>query len=325
MAKLRYLGVLLLPTLFLFVLALRGQTSQPPSPGAGKEFSQNRSTQSHPEHSNSNPSLQFAKSLPSGIAVAQTTPDQPKPQPDEYKVKDGSAAEWRSDPNSWVAIFTLLLVAVAAIQAGLFFWQLGMLKESLTDSKNAADAAKVASEAAKASADIATTSERAWVVDEIRQIDNLPNPDVFFAVYLTFKNFGRVPALVMGLKIRFHTFRLAETDPLVGGEPMPEFPVYDDEQIFLEIGDRGVMLAPGQSLTIAQLFEEEGGKWTKFLEIIVPTKQRHLCCYGVLSYMDGFGSLRMNQFCYIWDKGFDPAGVIPNFRRFGPVNYNHAD
>jgi hypothetical protein len=207
------------------------------------------------------------------------------------------------------------LAALLASIAGLL--TLGNLKEQ-------ARVGLLAANAAKDSAEIAIKSERAWVVDEIRQMENLPILNEVFAVYLTFKNFGGIPAQIMGLKVRFRTFRFKETDPLVGGEPLPEFPAYDDGQIFFEIGDRGIVLAPNQSLTIAQPFEEEGGKWTNFLALVVPPGQRRLCCYGLISYMDGFGTLRTNQFCYIWDPGFDPKGVIPNFRRFGPSNYNHA-
>jgi hypothetical protein len=41
-----------------------------------------------------------------------------------------------------VAAFTLTLFAIAIVQAGLFVWQLLLIRESLTDAKIALDAAK---------------------------------------------------------------------------------------------------------------------------------------------------------------------------------------
>jgi hypothetical protein len=310
---------------FVFALALNGHPSQPPIPSAVTKPCNYGDAQCKGIQPQSQPALQGTQASPLWVEVIQAGTDQPHAKPDAEKAKDGPPTNWRSDPNGWVAAFTLLLAFIAAIQAGFFYWQLGIMKKSLADSKTAADAAKLAAEAAMKSADIATNSERAWVVDEIRQMEKLPNPNEVFAAYLTFKNFGRIPAQIMGLKIKFLTFRFEETDPLVGGNPLPELPIYDDEQYFLEIGDRGVILAPNQSLTVAQIFEEEGGRWTDFLQLVVPVKHRRLCCYGLISYFDGFNILRTNQFCYIWDPGFDPKGVIPNFRRFGPSNYNHAN
>ncbi len=51
--------------------------------------------------------------------------------------------------------FTFLLVLVALFQLGLFWWQLTLIRESLDDTKVAADAAMKSAKAASTQADIA--------------------------------------------------------------------------------------------------------------------------------------------------------------------------
>jgi len=114
--------------------------------------------------------------------------DQPTPKADTDKTNDGSPAKWRSDPNWWVAAFTLLLAFVAAIQVWLFLRQLKIMKSSLADSRAAADAAKLAAEAAMKSADAYLTSERPFVIIETRGDQGFE----FWAV-----NYGRSPAQII--------------------------------------------------------------------------------------------------------------------------------
>ncbi len=311
----------------LFVVCLGllyGQPSQPPTLSAVEQTSQKRDIKPNDAQSHTQTDVKGTQKLPIWDDANCPGCRQTSSAEGTYESNEKPAKRRRDDPNWWVAWLTGVLVTVACVQAGFFVWQLRMMRKSLADSKIAAEAARDAATAAKQSADIASHSERAWVVDEIRQMGNLPANGEVFAVYMSFKNFGRTPALIVDLKIRLHTFQLEDTDPLIGAEVLPEFPAYDHEQNFFEVGDQGIILVPTQSFTVAQSFEEEGGKWTQFLQLVVPTKQRRLCCYGLISYEDGFGNLRTNQFCYIWDLGFDPKGVIPNFRRFGPSHYNHA-
>lgn len=63
----------------------------------------------------------------------------------------------------WIAAFTLLLFVAAAVQAGLFVWQLRLIQRGAKDAETVARAAQASAEAAKTSADAIMLSERAYV------------------------------------------------------------------------------------------------------------------------------------------------------------------
>ncbi len=298
--------------------------SNQPAPRLGKASS-NENSASKQLKGNPKDEQKGTESLPLIVQV------KPRPSSDIEAAEKKAKDEADASTKWWGIGLGLLGLGIASGQTYIFRRQLKvfsnqeiLMTKQLDYMRYGLAATNEGLAETRRSIDVSINAQRAWVIDEIRQMETLPNPNEAFAVYLTFKNFGGIPAQIMRLKIRFHTFRLEETDPLVGVDTLPEFPAYDDEQIFFEIGDRGVILAPNQSLTVAQRFQEYGGRWTDFLDLFVVSKQMRLCCYGLISYTDGFETLRTNQFCYIWDPGFDPKGVIPNFRRFGPSHYNHA-
>lgn len=313
-------------TAFLFVLALQGQTSQPshPSPSLRNGTTQqNPSSNKFKEYpynqqrgSESFPFIVQVKTQPtSGIETAAI-----------QKQKDNDAAtKW------WGIIMGLVGLVIAGGQTYIFRRQLevfsnqkALMQTQAMIMDSALEATKDSVIEAKRGTDVAINAERAWVIDEIRPMVEFPKEDEILRVYLTFKNWGQIPATISDLKVRFRTCRIPETDSLVGGELLSVEPTYDNTQFFLELGEKGCILAPNQSLTVPYTFEEEGGRLPSFLRILMP-RLRRLVCYGKISYSDGYGTYRINQFCYIWDPGYDPQGVIPNFRRIGPLNYNHAD
>jgi hypothetical protein len=89
-----------------------------------------------------------------------------------------------------LALFTFLLFVAAAIQAGLFVWQLDLIRKSLADGKITAVAAKDAAEAAIRQAKIAeralTEVERPWLffigaeVDRRKSLSGLVEPNQLF-------------------------------------------------------------------------------------------------------------------------------------------------
>jgi hypothetical protein len=186
-------------------------------------------------------------------------------------------------------------------QATLMEEQSDILKSSVAVAKESADSAEKSAEAA---------------------INLLPDANGKMRAYITLKNWGRVPSLITDMKMRFHTFGIeGASQPIV---PLPDMPTYDPEQVILDLGSHGVILAPDQSLTIVQDFDEDAGIMTKENALLVYAKKKRLVCYGLVTYGDGFGQSRFTQFCHMWDRGYDPAGVIPSFRRLGPDYYNQA-
>jgi hypothetical protein len=111
--------------------------------------------------------------------------------------------EWgHADPG--VTFFTFFLVIVGGVQAGLFVWQLILIRRSLADAKLAAEASKEAANAATRQAKIAEESfaklERPYlyIIDATPFIldrkSSIGNP-VFYVTY-TVVNYGKTPAIV---------------------------------------------------------------------------------------------------------------------------------
>ncbi|WP_353068293.1 hypothetical protein RBB75_12690 [Tunturibacter empetritectus] len=217
----------------------------------------------------------------------------------------------------WLAMLITGAVGYIALRT------LGDIKKQTRIGLRSSKAATIAANASLKSVDIAAVSGRAWVADAIRDMECLPEVNGKIRTYITLKNWGKVPALVVDLKIRFHTFGIEGLSP----NPvvlLPANPTYDAKQVILELGSHGVILAPDQEVTVAQDFEEDSGKLTVGNALLINSNLKRLVCYGLVTYEDGFGQTRFTQFCHMWDKGYDPEGVIPNFRRLGPDYYNQA-
>jgi hypothetical protein len=83
-------------------------------------------------------------------AAYSTTPyQQIYEQPSTHSARDHYQEEtiWDTFFHDPVAIFTCALAVIGAGQLCLFFWQLGLIRESLSDAKKSADAAKEAADA----------------------------------------------------------------------------------------------------------------------------------------------------------------------------------
>jgi hypothetical protein len=107
--------------------------------------------------------------------------------------------------------FTFALVIVGVLQAALFFVQLRLIRQSLTDAKTAADAATEGAAAARLNAEAVMAAEGAhlypiikadnlkavfqggiWYENSGADSDNVPTPEVIFR----FKNYGKTPAVL---------------------------------------------------------------------------------------------------------------------------------
>jgi hypothetical protein len=308
---------------FVFALALNIYPSQPPDPSAGKETSQDRNTQSQGKQTHAYPPLQGTQASPLWVKVIKAGTDKPETNPDQEKSEKGSAQKGRTDPNWLIAIFTIVLALIAAIQAGFFFWQLWMLRKSLEDSKTAADAAKSAAESAKKSADIATNTERAWMV----------TPRVSFAsdwpdltdekapkkskMVIRIKNVGRSPAEMESMHI------ISVVYP--ADWKLPETPIYgDDEEIFEVHAMPGEIIPAGikrelvcrihhaELLTDEQIAEIRDG-------------QKILYCYGRIRYKDISSTQRITHFGYYYHVRKGKTDDIPEaMYRLNNRAYNYT-
>jgi hypothetical protein len=160
---------------FVFALALNGQPSQPPTPSAVTKPCNQGDTQCKGIQPQTHTNLQGSQASPLWVNVYCPGCSKTGSENDTSKPKDSPPPNWRRDPNWWVALFTLLLGFIAIGQATLFLVQLRLMKSSLKDSKTAADAARDAANAARQSAEIATNTERAWLVTNVTFSSNWPD------------------------------------------------------------------------------------------------------------------------------------------------------
>jgi hypothetical protein len=95
----------------------------------------------------------------------------------ELERREHAANEyWLTAYTGDLARFTLLLAAIAVLQAGLFVWQLVLMNRGVNDAKDAAVAAKAGAQAALLQARVLTAA----VVGDLMmgRLDLLPYPDL---------------------------------------------------------------------------------------------------------------------------------------------------
>jgi hypothetical protein len=292
-----------LPVVLLCTLSLFGQPSQPPSPGAGKQSSQNGNAQGKPVQPQPKPSLQGTQASPLWVNI--TCPACPKTDTDASAYKsDNKPANRRRDPDWWIVGLTGVLAIIAFGQAVLFLRQLKMLRENMADSKVASIAAKVAAEAAMKSVNIATNSERAWILSE-------GDPNEGFDSWIftfVFKNFGRSPARVLYKNLWFEV--------LSKGESLPTKPPYWGKQQDIIHQE---WIVNDQPFEIAQ-FSAYGNPELQKPEVFEAVKAggKTLWLFGVIRYRDTVSPrIHETRFCY-W-RG---VGKEIGLHMGGPPKYN---
>ena len=319
MTKLFHLVVLL--PVFLFASALHGQSSQPPVPSAGKESSKNRNAQSQSKQAYPCPPLQGTQASPLWVNVIKAGADKPEAKPNQDKSENGSAQKGRVDPNWLIAIFTVVLAFVAAIQAGFFLWQLRMMKASLEDSKKAVEAAGKAAESAQRSADIASDTDRAWVITNADFSSDWPDiagnsAPVKSQMILQLKNAGKSPAEMQRMRTVTH---------LVSKDwPLPESPTYGESEDWDVESSGGEIIGPGDKIPVFCSV-----KWHDHLSDFQIAQIRNgslnLFCYGLIEYKDNSGKQRLTQFGYFFyartgDTDHRPEGMY----RLSNRGYNYT-
>lgn len=135
---------------------------------------------------------------------------------EERKEREGKSALDRelTTYTGYQALFTFALLVVGVFQLGFFWWQLGMIRESLSDTKIAAEAAKSNAIAALEQAKAITLSERAYV-----KFSHVPPGLQFEAmggvwVQMQIKNFGRTPARIQRVAFTFLYLPKGEVPPI---------------------------------------------------------------------------------------------------------------
>lgn len=229
-----------------------------------------------------------------------------------------------------IAAWGLALTALYVLITGFYAWTSHKTLKAIEKqgasnaeqfAKQIAEATKTA-DAALLNAQAAIKSERAWVLEQIKFPDKLPVQQasgsvIFCEVAYRVKNYGRTPARITNVRLRFHAVRELQE--------LEEEPTFNTNLKFRELGEYGVVVPPGEEFGLAARFE---GPWYDEETIRqVYLGNERICAYGRIEYqniLDNDNKDHFTQFCYLYyvPQGFDmnPEG----FKRGGPPKYNQA-
>lgn len=201
--------------------------------------------------------------------------DEDAQQRSEKAVVDAALVKY----TLWLAIATALLVVAAAVQAGLFVWQLRLIASSAKDAKTAADAALLTAKSNQ-------LADRSWMsVVEVSHHTGQgeDNEGAFRVLYFEFVwvNSGHTPAIDCRVFTDGRLFPLSEQEPVV-----PLFaPSFDQEK----------------KMTVFPNGRLRPSAWhvmDKDLELLIGRKARAFV-YGRLEYRDVFSDTpRHTEACF---------------------------
>jgi hypothetical protein len=178
--------------------------------------------------------------------------------------------------------------------------------------------------AAKESTDIATNSQRSWIVE-----DGIDDPDLT-GVWIAratchFKVFGSSPVRVTEAKFRFHLVNSRSSPKHHSKEPdLPEIPNYATPDTLLDNPQMGKVRPPDESFSVVPMLE---GLFFKDGDIDAIKKgDKFLCIYGFIRYRDAFSKSneRETRFCYVYGERNPLDQRKGEFVIGGPPAYNEV-
>jgi hypothetical protein len=160
------------------------------------------------------------------------------------EVKDGDNKTFYDHLTGWStfssAVLTGILAIIAGAQVGLFWWQLRIMRESIADTKIAADAAK---KSADVSYRTLIMSQRPWVIADIEIGSDIVFDDAGEGrVYINFllKNIGKSPAVNVDVNVRI--------SPVFGDEIIIQKEIANPSlHRSPAVGNLGMSIFPGES------------------------------------------------------------------------------
>jgi hypothetical protein len=218
------------------------------------------------------------------ISAQDAKPESPEDR--ERRIAHELNEQGLTDYTRILANATIALIFIAALQAGLFLWQLGYMRVGLHDAKVAADAAKDGAKAAADSVDIAKLSmisgDRAYVhYNGCRWISHRQdnNGPVFWRVRPVWINSGNTPTRDLRL---FAAYELLDS-PL--GDDFPFIPPEHD-RIPAMISPKGLAESGSRDIDGAEFVAIREGR-------------KHLYVWGVARYRDVFPNTveHVTKFC----------------------------
>lgn len=225
---------------------------------------------------------------------------------------------WQRTTYDPAGFFTFCLVIVGGAQAAFFIWQLILIREGLTDTQKAADAAK---EQARLARESLEASNRSWikVIPTITSDIDFDKSGARVNVKLTFKNIGKSPAF----NVYCFPYLCATTNDRNPRDLINK--IFAQDPVFREGGGSGFSLLPDEEVeqlfttVLSQADIATGG----FGRSTIPGLEREgspthmaLDLYGLTRYSDAFGrKWRHTPFIYNIKRP-DGLGTFP---MAGPV------
>jgi hypothetical protein len=234
--------------------------------------------------------------LPSEEAQAETAIH--KQETDEKAKNDVDLTRY----TGWLALITAFLFIVAIIQAGLFYWQLVLIRGSLGDTQVAA---RAAADSARTMKTTAQRQLRAYVCVEGLQIGNVANPPQPQRgqkiiptvahihrpldgplINLALKNFGQTPAseTTFWAEVLFREYPLSS--------PLPSRPPRNHASQFI--------VPPTGIIRLDRAMPQPLSSQEKAALISVPPTGA-IYVFGEVSYKDIFKRSRWTKFCYFYN------------------------
>jgi hypothetical protein len=216
------------------------------------------------------------------ITAAKTTEGEQAKSPDS----ELAGSPWLTKDAA--GFFTFVLVLVGAFQVGLFWVQLRLIRESLTDAKSAAKAAERAAKATEDAVELSRqTAERqlrAYVIASACDVDRRgPEGAALVVVGTTIKNTGQTPAhdlkVVSRTDVLEHPIRMPFDFTLISG-PDPSRDVLGAGE---RTGSESVAERPFTGDEMMRAQDPEGGF--------------RIYTWGCVTYRDVFGGERYTNFC----------------------------
>jgi hypothetical protein len=183
---------------------------------------------------------------------------------------------------------TGVLAAVAIAQALLFLWQLRMVRRSLTDSKTAADAAKMAAVAAEASivemGRIAVREQRAYLSISFGGVVPQDRETAYrFEVRMKLKNDGKTPAYNVTFRTAADVLPMPLPDDF--GFPLPDVDPNRSVSVIGPDQDKVLTAVIGRLLSDSEV------------EQLKKRPEQGFYIWGQVNYDDAFGVRRVVRFC----------------------------
>lgn len=238
----------------------------------------------------------------------QSSRDQPAKNPantgtprveDPYKPEPFSL-DWVT--NDGAVFFTAVLTFIAAVQAGLFWWQLRIMKRSLIGTENAAEAARISACATERNtkASIALQLPILRVTPESLGHDHDPSGENCWVYIVSIANLGATKAFPKEI---LYGFFIGDTLPTGVNyefcEPMPLNCILEPDRNSIT-----------QRLTMPKMLVP--GQWTEIC------RGNRLWFYCAIRYDDFIGDIHSHGFCWRWAN----TGISMGWRTDATPAYN---